>query len=104
MTGFTAWSVSDSGHSVKRQADRDRVFAEREPAREYVTALLKSDTPTEKLAEVVKADESLGALRKLVVLEELEWEVKRREAEKDRHAAPASTKPSAPTTRPTTRP
>jgi hypothetical protein len=83
------------------------VFAEREPARAYVNSLLESEAhkgvPTDKLAEVVKGDASLSELRRLVVLEELEWEVRRREAEKKLATVlidPASTQPSATTTRP----
>ncbi len=90
--------IWDTRPYAERQADRDRVFAERKPAREYVQNLLKSDLPESQLVEHVKADASLSELRKVVVQEELDWELKRREAQRKRSST------SQPSTQPSTQP
>ena len=69
--------IWDTRPYESRQADRDRVFAERKRVQGYVRDLLATDTATEELAQTVNADTTLTPLRKLVVLDELDWHAKR---------------------------
>ncbi len=71
-----------------------RRAAERTPAREYVAKLLANIATTQPadLKKLIRDDPSITPLRKLVALEVLDLEIRKRQHEAERHAA--STQPA----------
>ncbi len=60
--------VWDSRPFEDRQHDRDARFAEFKPAREHVDQLLTTLTPIDQLADVIRKDGTLNAIRKVQAL------------------------------------
>ena len=63
--GVQIW---DSRPFEERQRDRDARFAESKPAMQYVDHLLTTATPSDRLAEAIRGDMSLNAIRKVQAL------------------------------------
>jgi serine/threonine protein kinase/WD40 repeat protein len=63
--GVQVW---DSRPFEERQKDRDARFAEFKPARQYVDRLLATTTPIDRLADIIRKDESLNAIRRVQAL------------------------------------
>jgi len=71
-----AVQIWDSRSFEERQKDRDARFAEFKPARQYVDRLLMTTTPDDRLADAIRKDESLRAIRKVQALSWLSYGLK----------------------------